>query len=163
IFPNGYCGLAWRVVASPNSSANTNILFGAAATSPSDVWSVGTYYDQNFTAQSLIEHWDGSAWTVSSSPNPGSTGNQLNAVAGLATNDAWAVGFFTDANFIANALVEHWDGVSWTVVPSPNNGGNGSYLQSVTALAADNVWAVGYYIDDNLVNETLAEHWDGTS
>jgi len=160
--PNG-CGLAWRVVTSPNSSANTNILFGVAATSSSDVWTVGTYYDQNFTAQSLIEHWDGSAWTTSSSPNLGSTGNQLNAIAAVAANTAWAVGFFTDDNFIANTLVQHWDGVSWNVVPSPNNGGNGSYLQSVTALATDNIWAVGYYIDDTQVNETLVEHWDGTS
>ncbi len=163
IFPGAGCGPAWRIVASPNSSANTNILFGVAGTSTSDLWDVGTYYDQNFTAQTLIEHWDGSAWTTSSSPSPGSTGSQLNAVAALAANDAWAVGLFTDDNFIANTLVEYWDGASWNVVPSPNNGGNGSYLQSVTALAADNIWAVGYYIDDNLVNETLVEHWDGTS
>jgi N-acetylneuraminic acid mutarotase len=162
-FPNGGCGPAWRVVTSPNFSANTNILFGVAATSPSDVWTVGTYYDQNFTAQTLIEHWDGSVWTTSSSPNPGSSGNQLNGVAALAPGDAWAVGFFTDANFIANTLVEHWDGASWNVVPSPSNGGNGSYLQSIAALAADNIWAAGYYVDDNLVNETLVEHWDGTS
>jgi hypothetical protein len=160
--PNG-CGLAWRIVTSPNSSSNTNILFGVAATLPTDVWTVGTYYDANFTTQTLIEHWDGSAWTVSSSPNPGSAGNQLNAVAALAPNDAWATGFFTDASFVANTLVEHWDGSSWNVVPSPNNGGNGSYLQAVTALAADDVWAAGYYVDDNQVNETLVEHWDGTS
>jgi hypothetical protein len=161
--PNGGCGPAWRIVTSPNSSANTNILFGIVATSTSDVWAAGTYYDQNFTAQTLIEHWDGSAWTTSSSPNPGGTGNQLNGVAALAPGGAWVVGFFTDANFIANTLVEHWDGASWNVVPSPNIGSNGSYLQSVTALAADNIWAVGYYIDDNLVNESLVEHWDGTS
>ena len=162
-FPNGGCGLAWRVVTSPNSSANTNILFGAAATSPNDVWTAGIYYDQNFIAQTLIEHWDGSAWTVSTSANPGVNGNQLNATAALAPNNTWAVGFFTDANSIVNTLVEHWDGASWNVVPSPNNGANGSYLQGVTALAQDNIWAVGYYVDDNLVNETLVEHWDGTS
>jgi hypothetical protein len=161
--PKGGCGPAWRIVTSPNSSPNTNILFGVVGTSTSDGWTVGTYYDQNFTAQTLIEHWDGSAWTTSSSPNPGSTGNQLNAVAALAPGDAWAVGFSTDANSIASTLVEHWNGASWNVVPSPNNGGNGSYLQSIAALATNNVWAVGYYIDANLVNETLVEHWDGTS
>src|SRR5437868_5385768 len=43
--PNGGCG-AWRVVASSNGSANTNILFGI-----SDRLAVGAYYDENFVAQ----------------------------------------------------------------------------------------------------------------
>jgi hypothetical protein len=161
--PTDGCGPAWRVVASPNPSTYGNVLFGVAATSPGDVWAVGTYYDANFTAQTLIEHWDGNAWTISSSPSPGSTGNQLNAVAALAPSDAWTVGYSTDADVIARTLIEHWDGTSWSVVPSPNNGGNGSYLQGVAALASDNIWAVGYYVDNNQVNETLVEHWDGKS
>jgi hypothetical protein len=158
--PNG-CGLDWRVVAGPNSSANTNILFGVGGLSFSfyPIWAVGSYYDESFTSQTLIEQWNGSAWVIQSSPNPGSTGNQLNAV-GVAggTGDVWAVGYFTDDNSIAHTLIEHWDGTSWSVVPSPSSGNNGSYLQSVTAE-----WAVGYYIDDNLVNQTLVEHWDGQS
>ena len=162
VFPKG-CGLAWRTVTSPNSSNNTNILFGAAATSQSDVWAVGIYYNQNFTSQTLILHWDGAAWTIPASPNPGSTGNQLNAVVALTASDAWAAGFFTDDNFVANTLVEHWDGVSWSVIPSPNNGSNGSFLQGLAAVAPDDIWAVGYYVDDNFVNQTLVEHWDGAS
>jgi hypothetical protein len=164
-FPNGGCGLEWRVVGSPNSSANTNILFGAAgwAGSSSPVWAAGSYYDASFTSQTLIEQWNGIAWVVQSSPNPGSTGNQLNAVAIVYYGDAWAVGYFTDENFVAHTLIERWNGTSWTVVPSPDNGSNGSYLQSVTVEFFPNVWAVGYYIDDNLVNQTLVEHWDGQS
>jgi hypothetical protein len=161
--PTSGCGRAWRVVASPNSSTYYNGLLGVAAIFPSDVWAVGTYNDANFTAQTLIEHWDGNAWTIWSSPSPGSTGNQLNAVAALAPNDAWTVGYSTNADVIASTLIEHWDGTSWSVVPSPNNGGDGSYLQDVTALASDNIWAVGYYVDNNQVNETLVEHWDGKS
>lgn len=97
---------------------------------------------------------------MQSSRNPGSTGNQLNAVA--AGGEVWAVGYFTDENFIAHTLVEHWNGI-WDVIPSPDQGNNGSYLQSVTVEGLNSVWAVGYYIDENLVSQTLVEHWDGQS
>ena len=156
----GGCGHAWRIVASPNSSTNSNILYGVDRRPNGSFWAVGTYYDDTFTAKTLIEYWDGSAWTVQASLNPGSTGNQLNAVA-TGNGNAWAVGFYTDDNFIAHTLIEQWDGFSWHAVPSPDQGVNGSYLQSVTA--ANGVWAVGYYIDDNQVNQTLVEQWDGQS
>jgi hypothetical protein len=89
---------------------------------------------------------------ISTSPNPGSTGNQLTAVAAASFDQAWAVGFFTDENFTAHTLIEFWGGVSWTVVPSPDQGSNGSYLQSVIVpppFLPFDVWAVGYYLDDN--------------
>jgi hypothetical protein len=161
--PKGGCGPDWRVVASPNSSANTNILFGVAGVYWfGNVWAVGVYYDETFTSHTLTEYWENSAWTVQSSPNPGSTGNQLNAVAGVGAGEVWAVGYFTDENLTAHTLVEYWNGI-WNVVPSPDNGKNGNYLQSVTVEASNSVWAVGYYIDENLVNQTLVEHWDGQS
>jgi hypothetical protein len=52
-------------------------------------------------------------------------------------------------------LTEHWDGTRWSVVPSPT----GSYdvLEGVTALSANDIWAVGYTSD---ASEIL--HWDGT-
>jgi hypothetical protein len=159
-FPTG-CGLDWRIAASPNSSASTNILFGVGGVYyASNVWAVGVYYDENFTAHTLAEYWDGTAWIVQSTPNPGSTANQLNAVA--VGSGVWAVGYFTDENFIAHTLIEYWNGI-WQVVPSPDHGDNGSYLQSVTVEGFNSVWAVGYYIDENLVNQTLVEHWDGQS
>jgi hypothetical protein len=160
-FPRG-CGLAWHVVPSPNASANTNILFGVGQSFSSIPLAVGSYYDENFTSRTLVEQWYQGTWTQVSSPNPGTTGNQLNAIAVGFLVDPWAVGFYTDDNFVAHTLVERLSG-TWSVVPSPDNGTNGSYLQGVTALAPDDVWAVGYYIDDNLVNQTLAEHWDGQS
>src|SRR5262249_55107849 len=124
-------GLAWRVVASPNFGTVFNTLYGVAATSPSDVWAVGDYFTDGYIwPQTLIEHWDGSAWTILTSPNPGSAGNTLNAVAALAPNDAWAVGYsLNPRGTIGSTLIEHWDGTSWSVVASPNNGRNDSYLQ----------------------------------
>src|SRR3954454_23616981 len=72
------CGLAWRMVPSPNVVQ----LRGVAALATNDVWAVGGY------PTTLIVHWDGTTWSVVSSPP---TGGELNAVAAVAANDIWAV------------------------------------------------------------------------
>ncbi|MEO8288985.1 MAG: S-layer homology domain-containing protein [Chloroflexota bacterium] len=50
---------------------------------------------------------------------------------------------------------------TWSVVPSPNVGTNDNYLYSVTAISANDVWAVGAYTGTG-ISLTLTEHWDGT-
>ena len=134
--PTGGCGPDWAVIVSPNSSANTNILFGVGGHDWFPIaWAVGVYYDESFTAHTLTEQWDGNSWTIISSPDPGNSGSQLNAVVlADAGSEAWAVGYFTDENLIAHTLIEHWEywNNRWVVMPSPDNGSNGSYLQSVT-------------------------------
>src|SRR5437764_621866 len=54
-------------------------------------------------------------WSVVSSPNVGTSSNVLNGVAVVSANDVWAVGYYS-----GGTLIEHWDGTSWSVVPSPN-------------------------------------------
>jgi hypothetical protein len=44
-------------------------------------------------SHTLIEHWNGSAWTIVPSPNVGSGNNSLAAVAARSANDVWAVGY----------------------------------------------------------------------
>lgn len=72
----------------------------------------------------------------------------LNDVAAVSANDVWAVGRFN--------RIEHWDGMSWSVVPSPSGG----TPYGVAAVAANDVWAVGCCRSGNT---TLIEHWDGIS
>src|SRR5579872_2095126 len=58
-------GTSWQVVASPNTGAYLNELTAVAAISSTDVWAVG--YSQNRREapfQTLIEHWDGTGWSV---------------------------------------------------------------------------------------------------
>src|SRR6266581_3390102 len=56
-------------------------------------------------------------------------------------------------------LTEHWDGGTWTVVPSPAPG-TVSLLRSVRGTSPSDVWAVGEY-SDGTMNKTLTMHWDG--
>jgi hypothetical protein len=156
-------GSSWSVVPSPNPGA-FNTLGGVAVVSANDVWAVGTYADCiSCPPQTLVEHWNGSAWSVVPSPNRNTSENYLSGVAAVSANDVWAVGSSgSDPNY--QTLVEHWDGSNWSVVPSPNPVTGDNYLAGVAAASANNVWAVGSYANKigNAV-ETLVEHWDGSS
>ena len=86
--------------------------------------------------------------------------NSLNAVVALSSTDVWAVGQLerfagTDYN---HALVEHWDGTSWMVIPTPHPSMAISILFGVAALSSNDVWAVGY--EEDLISgyRTLIEH-----
>ena len=53
-------------------------------------------------------------------------------------------------------VIEHWDGLAWSVVPGAYQGN--STLSAVAAIAPDDVWVVG---DRSGLQGTLLEHWDG--
>src|ERR1043166_4326896 len=61
---------SWSLVDSPNAEATQtpNSLNGTTCVSASDCWAVG-YYVVGTTQQTLIEHWDGTEWTIVTSPN----------------------------------------------------------------------------------------------
>ena len=158
------CGPSWAVV--PSSAALKDPR-GLAVISQNDVWAVGSQVaGGGAKIHPAAEHWDGSAWTLVTTPYSGLGENALNGVSAVSTNDVWAVGYWqpakkTDAAF--HTLTEHWDGTSWSVVPSPtvNNSGSNT-LTAVSAVGTNDVWAVGYYFDSKNIRNTLIEHWDGT-
>jgi hypothetical protein len=114
-----FSGGIWSVVPSPNPSNTQNLLYGVAAISDSDVWAVGAHQDVSGLWHTLTEHWDGSSWLVVPSIDVGSSGNHLYAVKANASNDVYAVGQSAGGGFPNTALIEHWDGRSWSVVASP--------------------------------------------
>jgi hypothetical protein len=64
-------GHKWSIVTSPNPGSFSNTLNAVAAVSVSDAWAVGIYSNNQYASQSLVEHWDGSTWSVVKSPNVG--------------------------------------------------------------------------------------------
>ncbi len=149
----------WQIVASPNFGTGANSLVGVASAADNDVWAVGWAYNSRLRAyRTLIEHWNGTTWSVVKSHNA----NFLNAVAVVAANDVWAVGQAATCN-TSNTLVEHWNGTNWSIVPSPNAPGFSNVLQAISVVSANDIWAVGYSTDSNFNNFTLTLHWDGTS
>ena len=60
------CG-QMNVVSSPNGGPGLSVLNGVSAISNSDAWAGGLYY--NSDTRTLVAHWNGTAWTIVSSPN----------------------------------------------------------------------------------------------
>jgi hypothetical protein len=151
-------GISWSVVTSPNVGTLQNGLFGVAGISSTDMWAVGYYLSANGTPdQTLVEHWNGTSWEVVNSPNESTHDNFLRGVAPISSNDVWAVGYYDTGNGTPDqTLVEHWDGFTWSVVPSPNVG-TFDRLYGVAAVSSSDVWAVG------TAGQTLVEHWDGST
>jgi len=151
--------------------SNNEFLFGASADATNDAWAVGFHGSDNIGTAAM--RWDGANWKRVTTPNVGQGTNKLNAVLALAPNDAWAVGFSTPVappqRSATLTLIEHFDGTSWAVVPSPNVGPNNANqsnrLLGLTANSANDIWAFGSYFaaDGSGHQMTLLLHWDGTS
>ncbi len=154
-------GTDWAAVApaSPpgNQHPGADRLYDVSAVEQGPVWAVGSFSDWDEPGPvTLVERWDGQAWSRVPAPNPGRMDNILRGVAAVSATDAWAVGwYFDDEKNVALAL--HWDGQAWTRSPMSLPPGN-TELEDVTAVSAHDVWAVG-------TNEgrPLTLHWDGSA
>lgn len=141
-------------------------LVAVTALSAINAWAVGQYEGLDSLKRTLIEHWDGSRWTVQQSPSSGQKYNLLHGVSASSQNDAWAVGYDISTDSIDQPLIEHWDGASWTVSASPAVGAAGGELDGVASVSPTDAWAVGFVSIPSSANtppgnHPLVEHWDG--
>lgn len=158
----------WNAVTSPPVGQEGR-LSGVAALSASDAWAVGQFHGTDSLPRTLAEHWNGSAWSVVTSPSPGQGSNELVAAAMLSASDVWAVGdqYNPPSPALSQPLIEHWDGASWSVVPvSPP--GDGASLAGVAGTSANDIWAVGLQTrvggsGQADTTQPLIEHWNGTA
>ena len=136
-----------------------------AAADSSHAFAVGSRQVKSGRNRTLVEQFDGTGWSVVPSPNRGPGASFLNGVTAIAPNDAWAVGTHDLASTAQAPLVEHWNGTSWSVVPSPYfHHSIQTTLGDVSAVSANDVWAVGSYFSERRRGYVpLTEHWDGTA
>jgi hypothetical protein len=134
-------GRAWRQVPSPASSGA--FLNSVSVTSAANAWVVGSYFaSANRSVGStrpIALHWNGSAWRRAPLPVPTGAAAELTGVSATSASDAWAVGaFFSKQGNPGAGFVLHWDGSSWTQVPSaPASAGEPI---AVAATATDYAW-----------------------
>jgi hypothetical protein len=106
-------------------------------------------------------------FTVTPSPSPSPTLDKLNGVFARTATDAWAVGQLGEVGDAeANGgLALHWDGTAWTSTPVPVTRSRNETLTGVSAVAANDAWAVGGIATagNQLPKVPLAVHWDGTA
>jgi hypothetical protein len=128
------------------------------------------------SAATCAPTWQLSAALVPNGAAAAST--QLAGVAAISSTDVWAVGSSaTSATAAPTTLTEHWNGSLWSMVKSPDASNaatlGGDQLTAVTAVSADDVWAVGYIGTPGVsysaqgaqstAAQTLTEHWNGTA
>ena len=206
-----YDGVSWQVASAPQPGRRSE-LNAVRATSATNAWAVGWWEKPGVVPErSLVEHWDGGAWTTqasasfthfttilnaigaSSATNAWAVGDGSNpvlfgailhlengvwrnvsftrpkgesdllGVTTLGASDVWAVGQATPSGKPARTWIEHWNGVDWTRVTSPNRGTKGSELFGVSANSSSDVWAVGESGASTSAPHTLIEHWDGAT
>jgi len=111
-------GTKWTNVTAPRSGGINDQIFGMGSTSSTDVWGVGWFLNTSANQyQTLVYHYNGSAWSVVPSPNAGIF-SVLRAIAADSPTDAWAVGQSQLSTGQTVPLVEHWNGSSWSIVGS---------------------------------------------
>jgi hypothetical protein len=81
------------------------------------------------------------------------------SAAALSKNDVWVVGDREGGNRVFETLAEHWNGTTWTVVPTPSPGSAGNHLYGLYAVGPDNVWTVGQQLAGGGSDRPLVELW----
>jgi hypothetical protein len=143
-------------------------LTAVAALAPNDVWAVGNSTQaEGDPALTLIEHYNGTAWSVVPSPNVGPTSNfqsnLLNGITALSPTDMYAFGAYKAADGSAKepSLLLHWDGTAWTIVPSPDPAPR-KELQDIlfagVSPAPGHLWIVGSEAAPANTTRALAVH-----
>ena len=176
-------GVTWSLGATPPLPAGSGGgLFALSCVTGSDCWAVGAVNAPGGNGGpdgTLVEHWDGTSWSVVPSPTPvgpGVAGAFLQGVSCTSSSNCVAVGFATDQNGEnLNALIEQWNGAAWNIVPGAVTGQPFDQLSTVQCLDADDCWAVGNagpnQQNPNFLpnfpgavgDQGLIEHWDGAS
>ena len=130
------------------SGADLSDLNGVSCTSATACTAVGYYISGN-SNRPLAERWDGSTWTIQTTPTAsGTTVSRLNGVSCTSATACTAVG---DDNSNQVTLAERWNGSTWTIQATPS----GVSLNGVSCTSATACIAVG--------SGGLAERWDGST
>ena len=176
-------GVTWKILATPSPSFpgttpgyGMDGLTGVSDISATDAWAVGyRSTPAGRTGNTLIEHWNGHDWSVVTSPNPvgSTTANTAdNSLAGVSCSSARAcvaVGTWGTSLSYLRTLAEVWNGRTWKIGATPTPVAyEGDILTGVSALSANDVWAVGgrgevsgsAALPGNILR-TLIEHWNG--
>ena len=161
-------GADWSIQASPDAAkAVGSYLYGVSCTAADACTAVGYSITPNQQILPLAEAWDGSSWTLQTTPRPAYSATKysqttyLYSVSCTGPDACVAVGFYEAKTGYNQPVSEVWNGTAWTLeyplIPSGVNYGN--HLYGVSCTGADSCTAVGYTDGGG----TLVETWNATA
>jgi hypothetical protein len=144
-------GSVWSVVNAVDAGAAGNHLYAVKAVSSNDVYAVGQQAGIGFPNRALIEHWDGLAWKVLTSPaDISATALPLGLTA--SASSLTVVGQQETDAAPYTTYVASGSPKSLSILATPNAGTGENDLFGVDLAADGSSWAVGWNIDTTTGN-----------
>ena len=128
-------------------------LSGVTCVGGDDCWAAGsTTNSAGGQSGALMQHWNGSTWSVVPTPALTAGDGLLASVTCLAADQCWASGSSGatgggNSQTNPNPVVEAWNGSTWSIESSPTVTAI-AFLNAVTCLRGDTCWSVGTSITD---------------
>src|SRR5215467_14837470 len=143
-------GTRWTVQATPNPAGGSfAVLEGVSCASASACTAVGEYDSNHGTiALPLAEHWDGTTWTIQSTPVPaGAILTDMRAVSCPRAASCTAVGDYFKQGSPGLTVAEYWNGSTWAVqaMPIASPVVSLAFLNGVSCAAPGQCTAVGWF------------------
>jgi hypothetical protein len=149
-FVESYNGAVWSIEPSANDGTAANVLQAVACSSAAKCTAVGEFVNNvgksTQAENTLIERWNGSAWTRVASTNPKAAGDILDGVSCPDATHCVATGSSFDGTTHFD-LAESWFGGAWSATAVPSPGAHTSVLSGVSCTTYVNCQAAGF--DDN--------------
>ena len=157
-------GTTWSLTpASSPTGAAVALLNGISCSNSTSCLGVGSWSDGTIQ-YTLAESWNGTAWSVWTTPNPtGATQSELNSVACVAVDQCKAVGD-SEVGTIGT-IGESFSASGWTLDTTPNPAGDTPVLNGVSCPSRVACVAAGYYAVNippfiySFQDRTLVESW----
>jgi hypothetical protein len=154
-------GRTWSTEQTPSQLTATFAEFdGVSCASPSACTAVG-FYDAENGEGPFAEGWNGSTWSIQSTPAPSGieAESQLSGVSCTSASACIAVG---SVNFDDGQVALRWDGTRWVRLSTA--GPAYGELSAVSCTSADACTAVGDAPSpDGFATDPVAERWNGTT
>ena len=154
-------GSRWTIQPTPTPTGATGSqLYGIACPSSTACTAIGSYTDSAYQGLPLVEHWNGSHWTIQPVPNQPS--GELTAIDCPSPTECTAVGSADNKAGRQIPFVEARNGSHWTIQPTPTLPGGGQFT-AVACPTRTACTAVGFaYNKADTQQYLLAETWNGS-
>lgn len=143
-----WTGSAWQRQSTP-SGASVSDLDAVLFTSAGDGWALGGEDSQQAGGSEPVAlRWTGTGWQTATLPHPAGRISALGGLSATSSSDVWAVGYSTACSTSScgpdKAMIEHFDGASWSLVNAPSPSGS-ALLSAINRIpGGSRFWAVGH-------------------
>lgn len=169
---------SWQPMSAPSPGDLTNGILESGADSLNTRFVLGTYTNNGGTwpinGQRYVATLEPGGWSTSDVPIiPGASAAAIQAMAVSPAGDVWVGGELRRSNFLTEPALLRWRQGSWDWIDTialapqstPPNAPRSGWVESIVAVADDDVWAMGHATADGDGSSTvpMALHFDGAT